>query len=116
MRQLGLTMAAARAASEQRNRQLEVLVREAEEKAEAKAAELRQLQNARQSDTPDQQRMEELHLQNNELREHTGELMARVEDMEVTHAELWSTIEALEDQSSIMRFDLETYTMFSPQK
>ena len=60
--------------------------------------------------------MEELHQQNNELREHTGELMARVEDMQVTHDELRSTIEALEAQASIMKFDLETYSMFSPKK
>ena len=60
--------------------------------------------------------MEELQLQNNELREHTGELMARVEDMDITHTELRATIATLEDQVSMMRFDLETYTMFSPQK
>ena len=60
--------------------------------------------------------MDEILQQNSDLREQTGELMARVEDVEATHAELRAMNQTLEEQANLMRCDLETYTMYSPLK
>ena len=116
LRQLGLTLDAARAASAQRDQHQGILLRDAEERAETATTQLHQLQSDRVSCSPDQQRMEEILQQNSDLREQTGELMARVEDVEATHAELRARNATLEEEAKLMRVDLETYTMYSPLK
>ena len=116
VRQLGLTMETARAASTQRDQHQGILLRDAEERAEIATTELHQLQSARSSYSPDQQRMEEILMQNTDLQEQTGELMARVEDMDATHTELRAMNEIVEEQAKLMKCDLETYTMYSPLK
>ena len=114
LRQFGLKMDTAQKASDRKDQHQAILLRDAEERAESALNQLHQLQKDRSSSSPDQQRLEELLLQNGELREHTGELTARVEDAEAANAELRARNATLEKEAKLMRVDLATFSFFSP--
>ena len=106
-------MTAAQKASDHLEEHRAILLRDAEERAAASLRQLLQLQANRSCASPGQQRLEELQTQNIELREHTGELMARVEDTEAAHAEVLVRNEQLEKEAKNLKVDLETYMDFS---
>ena len=114
LRQFGLKLETAQKASDHKEQHRAILLRDAQERAESALNQLHQLQSDRSSSSPDQQRMEELLLQNGQLREHTGELMARVEDAEAAQAELRARNATLEKEAKLMRVDLATFSFFSP--
>ena len=47
------------------------------------------------------------------MQEHTGELMARVEDAEAAHAEVLVRNEQIEKDAKNLKIDLETFSFFS---
>ena len=106
-------MTEAQKASDHLEEHRAILLRDAEERAASALKQLLQLQKDRSSTSPDQQRLEELEIQNAELREHTGELMARVEDAEAAHAEVLVRNEQLEEDAKNLKIDLETFSFFS---
>ena len=113
LRQFGLRMTEAQKASDHLEEHWAILLRDAEERAAASLSQLLQLQANRSCASPGQQRVEELEIQNAELREHTGELMARMEDAETAHAEVLVKNEQLEKEAKNLKVDLETYMYFS---